>query len=256
MKIIFSGLEDSGKSLKLAMTASNLVVRNSKWYRQQIKDYKAFGEIEFSEKYKIQKPIVRPIKSNMRFMDEFYDWATKEMRIPILYWKDLDQILYDDDCDIIMDEVSRYFNARKWQELSTDALGWLTQSSKRGVEIYGAAQDFSQVDVNFRRLVGGRGGLFHISKLIGSRRPSPTRPPVRRIWGVCSVKELDPIGYDQSTSLFKPKSVIPSFFTIDRKYCEIFDTKQKLQAGHPPKLRHSKQMCELADCSFTRVNHA
>jgi|SRR5665647_112085 len=256
MKIIFSGLEDSGKSLRLAQTAANLVHRNSAWYVQQIKYYKKHGAMAFLKEYKIERPKPRVIKSNLKFSEVFYEYATKEMGVPIMYWKDLDQILYEDDCDIIMDEVGRYFNARKWQDLSTDALGWLTQSSKRGVEIYGAAQDFSQVDVNFRRLVGGRGGLFHIRKIMGSRRPSATKPPVKKIWGVCTMDELDPIGYDSATSLFKHKSIFPTVFFITRQYCEIFDTKQKIAQGIPPKLRHTMQLCEQATCSFTRTSHA
>jgi hypothetical protein len=236
MKIIFSGLEDSGKSLRLAMTVSNLVARNSKWQQKTGK--------------------LRPIMSNMRFSQHFEEWALGVMKVKLQYWKDLDDIIFKDDVDIILDEVGNYFDARRYADLSMDARRWLTQSSKRGVEIYGACQDFSQIDVAFRRLVGGRGGLFHIRKLVGSRRPSATKPPVSKIWGLCSMNELDPIGYDQTTSLFKPVSVIPRFFFISRKYCEIFDTKQKIEKGELPRLRHSKQYCELDSCPYTRTSHA
>ncbi len=236
MKIIFSGLEDSGKSLKLAKTVANLVVRNNRW-----------NKISGS---------TREIYSNMRFSDNFYHYATTHMGVPLRYWKDLDQIIFKDDVDIIMDEVGNYFDARRFAELSSDARRWLTQSSKRGVEIYGAAQDFSQIDVAFRRLVGGRGGLFHIRKLMGSRRPSATKPPVKYIWGVCSMNELDPINYSSETSLFEPKSLVPSFFFIEKKYCEIFDTKQKIEKGDPPLLRHTERKCEDPHCTFTRVSHA
>ena len=236
MKIIFSGLEDSGKSLKLAKTVSNLVARNARWFKASGKQ--------------------RAIWSNMRFSDNFFHYANDHMGVPLHYWKDLDQIIFKDDIDIIMDEVGNYFDARRFAELSSDARRWLTQSSKRGVEIYGACQDFSQIDVAFRRLVGGRGGLFHIRKVIGSRRPSATKPPVKVIWGVCSINELDPIGYDSASSLFKPKGLFPSFFTIERKYCEIFDTKQKIEKGEPPLLRHTQRKCEAPDCTFVRVSHA
>src|SRR5665647_3643831 len=103
MKIIFSGLEDSGKSLRLAQTAANLVHRNSAWYVQQIKYYKKHGAMAFLKEYKIERPKPRVIKSNLKFSEVFYEYATKEMGVPIMYWKDLDQILYEDDCDIIMD---------------------------------------------------------------------------------------------------------------------------------------------------------
>lgn len=235
MKIILQGLEDSGKSLRLAMISADLVERNSKWRRVS--------------------GIERPIFSNMHFSPRFEAWA-KRKGVPIVYWKNLQEILYKDDVDIIMDEVVKYFDARKFAELSADAKTWLTQSSKRGVEIYGATQDFSLVDVIFRRLVGGRGGLFHIRKLMGSRRPSATKPPVKHIWGLCSINELDPVGYDSGTSQFKPKSILPRFFFITRQYCGVFDTKQKIEHGKPPPLRHVERVCEYDWCGEKRISHA
>jgi hypothetical protein len=235
MKIILQGLEDSGKSLRLAMVATTLVERNSKWRQQTGR--------------------VRPIYSNMHFSKPFMLWAQKK-RVEIHHWKNLQDILFLDDVDIIMDEVVKYFDARKFAELSQEAKTWLTQSSKRGVEIYGATQDFSLVDVIFRRLVGGRGGLFHIRKLVGSRRPSATKPPVKHIWGLCSMNELDPVGYDSATSQFKPKNLFPRFFLISRQYCEVFDTKQKIEQGQPPPLHHVERLCEKPNCEFKRVTHA
>lgn len=235
MKVIFQGLEDSGKSLRLAMVCATIVERNSKWRRQT--------------------GVQRPIYSNMRFGIKFEAWAKKK-GVPLVYWKDLGEILFKDDVDIIIDELVKYFDARKFAELSQDAKTWLTQSSKRGVEVYGATQDFSMVDVLFRRLVGGRGGLFHVRKLLGSRRPSATKPPVKRIWGVCSINELDPVGYDSTSSQFKPKTMFPRFFFISRQYCEIFDTKQKIVQGTPPPLRHTERTCENPTCTHVRISHA
>lgn len=255
MKIIIQGLEDSGKSLRLAMICVTLVERNSKWYRSQLKDFKGLGPMAFKDKYGIDKPIPRAINSNMHFSAGFEAWAGRK-GVPLRYWKNLEDILFLDDVDIIIDEVVKYFDARKFAELSQDAKTWLTQSSKRGVEIYGATQDFSLVDVIFRRLVGGRGGLFHIRKLMGSSRPTPTRPPVKRIWGICSMNELDPVGYDSGTSQFKPKSVFPRLFGISRQYCEIFNTKQKIDHGNPPPLRHSERRCERDNCHHIRISHA
>ncbi len=236
MKVIFSGLEGSGKSLKLAMTAANLVDRNNKFQRRT--------------------KTHRDIYSNLKFSDEFYKWATEEKRVRIFYWDSLEQILYKDGIDVIMDEVGNYFDARKYAELPNEARRWVTQGNKRGVEIYGSAQDFSQVDVMFRRLVGGSGGLFHIRKLWGSPRPHATRPPVKHIWGVCSMMELDPINYDSTRSLFEPKSVIPSLFFIEKKYCKVFDTSQKIVRGEPPRLRHEERICELPNCAVKRISHA
>src|SRR5437667_97491 len=86
------------------------ILSNSKWYLQQIAYYNKYDSIKFKEQYSIEKHKVRVVKSNLRFTDNFYAYATRTKGVPIVYWKDLDQILYDDDCDIIMDEVGRYFN--------------------------------------------------------------------------------------------------------------------------------------------------
>ena len=56
MKVIFSGLESSGKSLRLAMIAGWLVERNSKWYQLT--------------------GIKRPILSNLYFSRYYRDWET------------------------------------------------------------------------------------------------------------------------------------------------------------------------------------
>lgn len=233
-KIIFSGLESSGKSLRLAMVVSDIVHRNSKWYKKS--------------------GIVRPIYSNLKFSDTFVEYA-QSVGIPIKYWNSLDQLIEIRHADVIIDEVGNYFDARTWTELSLDTRRWLTQGAKQGIEIYGTAQDFAQVDKAFRRLVGGLGGLFHIRKLVGSARPSATRPPVKRIWGLCTIQELEPMGYDEETSKFKPKGMLPRFFSIQRRYCEVFDTGQKIERSPLPKLRHLVRMCEDDTCGLVKTSH-
>jgi len=158
MKVIFSGLESSGKSLKLAMTAVGIAQKNAKW--------------------KEKSGIVRPIYSNLKFKDEFEKYVVEELGIPIIYWQNIDELVLIENADVFIDEVGNYFDARMWADLSQDARRWLTQGAKTGVHLYGSAQDFAQVDKAFRRLVNH---LFHIRKIIGSRRPSPTMPPVTKI---------------------------------------------------------------------------
>lgn len=224
MKIIYSGLESSGKSLRLAMQVVNLVHRNSKW--------------------KKKTGIIRPIASNLKFSEDFENYS-KQQGIPILSWQNLEDLEKLEQCDVIMDEVGNYFDSRMWSDLSLDIRRWLTQGAKTGIEIYGSAQDFAQVDKAFRRLVNH---LFHITKVAGSRRPSNTKPPVKTIWGICSMKELDPMGYDEDKSKFAPKTLIPTFFSIRREYCEIFDTKQKITRSKPYPYKHIERECELEGC--------
>jgi len=236
MKVVYSGLESSGKSVKLAEKAIELAYRNSKW--------------------KKKSGITRPIASNIIFSQKFYDHCVNELGVPIIYWSNLEDLERLENCDVIMDEIGNYFDSRMWSDLSLDVRRWLTQGAKSGVEIYGSAQDFAQVDKAFRRLVNS---LYHITKVVGSRRPSPTKPPVKRIWGLCTAKELDPMGYDEDKSKFAPKSLIPSFFTLKRSVCEIFDTTQKITRSKPYPFKHIVRECEIPNCPhlthFKRIQH-
>jgi hypothetical protein len=232
MKIIYSGLESSGKSLRLAMMCVKLVYRNSKWLQTS--------------------GVVRPIVSNLRFSEEFYKWAVDEMKVPIMYWENLDDLVKYEQCDVIIDEVGNYFDSHQWQDLSLDVRKWLTQGAKCGIEVYGSAQDFAQVDKSFRRLTNF---LYEIRKIVGSPRPSATRPPVERIWGVCLSRELDPRSYNEDKKKFASSISVPSLFFIQRRYCEIFDTTQKIIRGSYPALRHEERHCDFPNCGFEKVYH-
>lgn len=233
MKIIYAGLESSGKSLKLAMTVSDILQRNAKW--------------------KKDSGIVRPIVSNIEFSRDFVAYA-QELGVPISYWKNLDDLIKLEHADVIIDEVGNYFDSRLWADLSLDVRRWLTQGAKSGIEIYGSAQDFAQVDKSFRRLCNY---LYDITKIVGSPRPSPTKPPIKRIWGVCVMKELDPRSYNEDDKKFVKSgfAVLPHIFFIQRKYCEIFDTTQKIVRSKPALLRHEDRYCEDPNCSFHKVVH-
>jgi len=227
MKVIFSGLEDSGKSYKLAQTAVNLAYRNAGW-------------LELTG-------VPRPIVSNLEFSSEFFSHVTEELGVPIKYWRDLEELPNLTQADLIMDEVASYFDSRTFKDLPLEIRLWLSQASKLGVDIFGSAQDFAQVDLSFRRLTTH---LYHITKLIGSQRPATTRPPVKCIWGLCVMKELDPVGYDESKKSFSSSGVMPSFFFIQRRYCEVFDTTRRIARSSPPPFKHVARRCEVPDCRF------
>jgi len=233
-KIIFTGIESSGKSLRMAMEVEKLVMRNAKWF------------LECGQ--------VRPIYSNMKFTKAFELYAL-ENKIPIYYWKDLDELISVENADIIIDEIGNYFDARNWTNLSLDIRRWITQGAKVGNEIIGSAQDFAQVDLAFRRLVNE---LYEIKKIIGSRRPSPTKPPIKKIWGICWVREIQVSSYKEDDK--KYLDIFGNIFFIDKKYCEIFDTTQKIEKSKPTKLKHIERFCEhyhnnLNTCDYCKIYH-
>lgn len=203
MKTIYTGIESSGKSLQLARVAKDLVYRNAKWLKKT--------------------GVPRPIRSNMKFSTEFENWA-RSKDVNIFYYKDLDEIIYHTECDVFIDEIIKYFDARNWANLSLDSKHWLTQGAKTGVHVYGSAQDFSQVEKSFRILCNQ---VFVVTKIIGSRRPMKTSPKVKRVWGICFIRSVDP-------KTFKGDSVnmetigMPSLFFIKKEDTEIFDTNAKV----------------------------
>jgi len=223
-KVIFSGLESSGKSLKLSMVAVDLLYRNAEWYKRS--------------------GISRPIATNLEFGQEFQSLA-ESLGVKIVFWKNLDDLVKLEQCDVIIDEVGNYFDSRLWSELSLDVRRWLTQGAKSGIEMYGSAQDFAQVDKSFRRLCNQ---LFEITKIAGSPRPSPTKPPIKRIWGICTMRELDPRSYNEDKKKFASSFALPQIFFIQKKYCDVFDTTQKIKRSLPPPYRHEERFCEDDNC--------
>lgn len=231
MKVIYSGLESSGKSLKLAKVIRKLVIRNAAWNKKYKKD--------------------RFIASNMEFTPVFIDWAAQQ-GVRIIYWVNLDDLVTFSECDVIIDEVGNYFDARFWEKLSLDVRNWITQGAKVGIEIYGSAQFFGQVDISFRRLVNH---LYYITKLVGSPRPAATRPPVETIWGLCAITEQDPKLYDKENDSFKRIGLMPNFFLIQKKDCEIFYTGQKIQRPKPLKYKHIVRECEIPNCPHLSAHY-
>jgi len=238
MKVIYTGLEGTGKTLKLASVVQKLVKRNAAWLKKT-------GN-------------VRPIVSNIAFSQAFKDYSLS-LGIPIIEWENLDDLVKITNADVLIDEVGNYFDSRLWADLSLDVRKWLTQGSKCGIEIYGTAQDFAQVDISFRRLVNC---LYQIRKLIGSGRPANTKPPIKRIWGICVLHELEPSAYDEKNKQFVGGWIPSSFFWIKRRDCSIFDTTQKIGRSVRPALRHEVMRCQKHEdaggdgsCTFCKVVH-
>lgn len=222
MKVVYTGIESSGKSLLLARKVTDLVKRNAKW-------------AEVSE----QK---RPIYSNMVFSKSFEEYA-KSLGVDLIYYKNLDEIIDKQECDVIIDEIIKYFDARNWLNLTIEAKHWLTQGAKMGVHVYGSAQDFSQVEKSFRLLCTE---VYVVTKLIGSRRPMKSSPPVKRIWGLCYMRRVNPVSF-RGDSVSMETIGFPEPFLIDRKDCEVFDTNAKVKNSELPVKRKKAQLVEYWD---------
>jgi len=229
MIVIFSGLPGSGKSYKLGRLVVEVLYRNRKAYEK------------YPEKGR------RMLWTNLQLSDQ----VASEFSEFIEYWTDLRQLTPLRDCDVIIDEVATYFDARLWETLSLEMRRWLAQHRKFGIEIYGTSQDFAQVDKAFRRLTSD---LLYLTKLVGSRDISATKAPPKFIWGVVLVRTLDPTIYDEQKSKFQTGG-IPRFMWISRKGTEMFDTRAEVRLSSALPMKHIQKECEDPTCVFKKTVH-
>jgi len=229
MIVVFQGLPGSGKSYKLGRTLVDIMYRNRRIFE------KSDGRIH------------RVLWTNLKFSTA----VEEEFQGYFQYWTDLRQLTPLRDCDVAIDEIATYFDARLWDTLSLEMRRWLAQHRKFGIELYGTTQDFAQVDKAFRRLTSD---LVQLNKIAGSRDISATRPDPKFIWGVVLVRELDPQVYDEVKSKFAAEG-IPKFMFITRKGTEIFNTRAEVAFSKALPLRHIQHVCERPDCSFTKTAH-
>jgi len=222
---VWTGLPGSGKSARMARAILNLLKRNKNWYKQT--------------------GILRPVRSNLKLAPKYEE----KYREFLVYWKDPAELVEFVDCDVVIDEIATYFDATAWKDLSPDVKRFLQQHRKLGIEIYANTQTFATIDISFRRLTDE---LLIMKKLIGSKDPSPTKPPIKRIWGVSLVRHLDPRNYKEDEAENKARGF--GLFFITREFtADFYDTRQKIVKGEMPPLKHIERKCLV--CGKIHITH-
>lgn len=201
---IIEGKPGQGKSLYTARLVRKLLKRNKKWFEKT--------------------GILRPIYSNIKFSEQFEEECGQFLR----YWADISTVTTLKDSDLIWDEIATELDSRNFANLTDETKRFLSQYRKRGIDIYANTQDFSMIDMRARLMVTR---VASLTKLIGSSDPSPTKPAIKRIWGLVVVQEVEEILADD---VHKRKySLIPSFFFIDKEDVAIYDTRQDIPLSPP-----------------------
>jgi len=223
-KIVYCGLESSGKTLKLAQIITNLAKRNEKWL----------------VKYGFVRKIYTNLKLNPTFLEKYQDI--------IVEWQDVKDVINKTGCDIIWDEISSDFSALKKEPLPKTVNRWLRQGAKQGVHIYATAQEFHDIHLDFRRRVKR---AYTLRKMLGSKRGGENLPKIKFIWGVCMLRELKLDPYSELV----PEYIggLPSFLLISKKLCNVFDTHQLILASEELPLEHRERHCPV--CGYTKIWH-
>jgi|SRR3972149_1432271 len=226
MITIITGLPGSGKSIATAQIAMRLFRRNKRWFERSKQ--------------------LRKVASNLRFSKEIqYKYQSY-----IQYWNDPMELVTMRDVDIVWDEVAVHLDSTQWANLPLEVKRFLQQHRKRGIDIYGNTQTFSTIDVSMRRLVER---LYFLQKIVGSRSPSPTRPPIRFVWGLVLRSLVDPDSYEGEKVDYRFSR--RSLLWIDKYAVNVFDTFQEIQTGIYPPFRHVTRECGDVHCNFQKVLH-
>lgn len=229
-KIVWTGIESSGKSLQLSRQAEVVRKRNKKW----------FSKVGIKRTMAFNSP-----------MSEEFKQLIIDSNIDYLEFKNFDDIARLEEADIFIDELIKMFPASGATSLTNEQLHFITQGSKSGINVYGASQDFSQVHKQYRLLVNE---VHVVKKIIGSKRPMKTAPAVNVIWGICMMRDVLPSSF-KGDSVTMENIGMPSIFFIQREDTNRFDTSYKIPLTKLPtkKLRKQIEVCD--EDGFTRTKY-
>jgi len=231
---VCEGPPGQGKSLYTAQVVKRLALRNQKWH--------------------LAGNPRREIWSNIKFSPEFED----KFRGFIRYWTDTSELVKLRDCDIVWDEIATELDSRNWANLTTELKRFLSQYRKRGIDIYANTQDFSMVDHRARLMISG---VRTLTKILGSRDISATKPAPKVIWGLVMIRDV--VNYRETEPEKKKFELVPSFMLIEKEKVEIYDTRQDIAVGEPPPLAHVVRYCARhklvggdGSCDHCKVLHS
>jgi len=210
---IIEGAVGQGKSLYTARLARSLLLRNKAWFAKS--------------------GIMRQVYSNLKFSENFEQEHGEFLR----YWNTTEQLCQLRDVDVIWDEIATELDSRNFALLSDELKRFLSQYRKRGIDIYANTQDFSMIDARARLMITR---VATLKKILGSADPSPTKPPIKKIWGLTIIRDV--INFKESDPAFKKYEFVPDFFFIDKKDIEIYDTRQDITTGQLPVKKLRKEV--------------
>lgn len=228
MKVVYTGLESSGKSLMLSRMAEKIRKRNIGWLKTRTK-------LDLD-------PNPRTMAFNQPMSDRYIN-LVETNGLKYKEFISFHEIETDTDTDFFIDELLKFFPSRGTDPLPYHVMEWLTQGAKSGNHIYASSQDFSQVHKQFRLLTNK---VYSVRKVIGSPRPIKSMPPVTSIWGLCTRTSLKPSSFKGETATMESE-FIPIPFLILKSDAMRYDTLYKVPKASLPDLKVRRQRIYAED---------
>lgn len=230
MIYVWCGLTGAGKTTMFARTAMKCFYKNARML--------ASGQTKVPRKVWINTPFSEEVEAEFR---EF-----------IGYWTDPEELIAIRDADIFWDEMPVNLDATRWADMPLTLKAWFRQHRKRGIDIYGTAQDYFDIDKSVRRLVHG---LKKIQKIAGTRDLSATLPPPKNPWTFNLSWELDPRATDEGKLFPQASFQFPGVHIFYGSDFKVFDTTKEIAMGKYPPLKHIERVCEDPDCKVHVIRH-
>lgn len=127
----------------------------------------------------------------------------------LLRWSKVQDLIPIKNGVILMDECQIYFNSRKWQVLPEELQYKFQQHRKHHVDIIGAVQKFSRIDVVVRELVNVVYGMRKYFNFI------------------FTISQYDPDDVGKS----KLRRQGFKFFFLNKKFADCYDTYQEIDSS-------------------------
>lgn len=178
----------------------------------------------------------------------------------IYYWRNIDTWNYMSHGRIIVDEATRYFNARRWAMLSEDTEIKLQQHGKDRLDIYATTQHWSRLDISLRVLIEQ---FNRVERVVGwnnttyvSRYSTHTLEDLQR-W------ENNPEAFNKEITDGEEDTGRKVSFDYFMPWAPwrkpLYDTEQTVGASVPMPLKHMERYCPDPHCKLHRapkVSHA
>jgi hypothetical protein len=191
-------------------------------------------------------------KFNTEIVGDLYKKEDRDNPDKLLFfWRNIHEWNHMEKGNIIVDEMTRYFNPRQWAQLSEDTEIKLQQHGKEDLDIWGTVQHYTRIDVTLRLLVE----KFAIVKMVfGNPNNRKSIFPKR-----CRITFLELEDIDDYYSMIKRPDlnleieVQQKGFWITKKYKNIYDTRQQVGRSETMPLVHKTRSCEI--CGKEVITH-